>query len=494
MDRRQFSQVATMLAAKQLIAAPDALQEAMQSTIAAKAKADSDPDRPCFHFRPPANWMNDPNGTIFYRGWHHLFYQYNPYGSQWGNMHWGHARSRDLIHWEHLPIALAPSKEQGEQHVFSGAALARPAQAPALYYTSIGHKHPQQWLALPKDEDLIAWEKSPTNPVMKIDLHNGLSVSEWRDPFLFQHEGATFCVCGGNLKSTGGKGAVFLYQSANADHTEWKFLGPLFEYKNPDIYNIECPNFFRLGDKWILLISPHKNPEYFVGDMDWKRFRFTPEVHGTLDPGNAYASNISFDGDGNCLLWLWGRTNQPTSKGWNGVLCLPRILSLSNDGYLLQKPVRTEPFLRTDRQFRLPGPISATSKAVHLDHPLSGDTLDFQLQLSAQTATEVGLRLRTGLGSKSLEISFQPQQGRLQVGLAKTLVSRGKDIFLRVFLDKSVVEVFVNDGERAIYQDFDASGMGKNWEVFAKNGEATLVSLEVHALKPATFSMQHFKL
>jgi len=84
----------------------DGLAEATNAVRAAIAKAASDPGRPVYHFHSPAQWHNDPNGTIFYKGWRHLFYQLNPYGSEWGHMHWGHARSRDLINWEHLPIAL----------------------------------------------------------------------------------------------------------------------------------------------------------------------------------------------------------------------------------------------------------------------------------------------------------------------------------------------------------------------------------------------------
>ena len=98
------------LASSQIRAVETPLKRAMESVSASIPTAAADPERPVYHFHPPANWHNDPNGTMFYRGWHHLFYQFNPYGSSWGHMHWGHARSRDLVNWEHLPIALAPSR------------------------------------------------------------------------------------------------------------------------------------------------------------------------------------------------------------------------------------------------------------------------------------------------------------------------------------------------------------------------------------------------
>ena len=161
-----------------------ALVKAMRSVEAAIAKASADPNRPVYHFHPPAYWNNDPNGTVWYKGWHHLFYQYNPYAAVWGHMHWGHARSRDLVSWEHLPIALWPSTEKGEEHVFSGAATAGPDGRPWLFYTSIGQRAPEQWLAMPEDDDLIAWKKHPANPVLTTGIHGTLEVNEWRDPFL----------------------------------------------------------------------------------------------------------------------------------------------------------------------------------------------------------------------------------------------------------------------------------------------------------------------
>src|SRR3954466_7846509 len=115
-----------------------AIERAMQSVAAAIPIAAGDPQRPHYHFGPPANWMNDPNGTIYANGYYHLFYQHNPYGDNWGHMHWGHARSRDLVHWQHLPIALWPSEELGEEHVFSGCATITEGSVPILFYTKVG--------------------------------------------------------------------------------------------------------------------------------------------------------------------------------------------------------------------------------------------------------------------------------------------------------------------------------------------------------------------
>jgi beta-fructofuranosidase len=185
-------------------AAPDpALVKAMDAVRAAIPTAESDPERPIYHFRPPANWTNDPNGTIFYEGWHHLFYQLNPFDSRIGNQHWGHARSRDMVNWEHLPIAIWPSAEYGERAIYSGGAILADDGRPRLIYTSIGRPQPEQWMMVPKDDDLIAWDKYP-KAVLTSAAHGPVNVGQWRDPFMFREAGQAYMVCGGNVQ--GGRG------------------------------------------------------------------------------------------------------------------------------------------------------------------------------------------------------------------------------------------------------------------------------------------------
>lgn len=153
MDRRTYLKTLAAAAAApigRLRAETDpALVKATQAVLDAMPIAEADPDRPVYHFHPPANWTNDPNGTIYYRGWHHLFYQLNPFAARLGSQHWGHARSRDLVNWEHLPIAIWPSTEKGERAIFSGGAAIATDGRPRLIYTSIGQPQPEQWMAIP---------------------------------------------------------------------------------------------------------------------------------------------------------------------------------------------------------------------------------------------------------------------------------------------------------------------------------------------------------
>src|SRR4029077_17862212 len=125
------------------------------------------------------------------------------------------------------------------------------------------------------DDDLIAWEKYAGNPVLAQKIHGDPKVEDWRDPFLFQEAGRTYMVCGGNHDShrRGGASQVELYEATKADLTAWRYRGAVFEYRDTGVFNIECPNLFRLGSQWVLLISPEPSHalEYFVGSLDLER-------------------------------------------------------------------------------------------------------------------------------------------------------------------------------------------------------------------------------
>jgi len=510
LSRRNFVQLcaaATLPQGLPTAQSGDALKQAMAAMQTAIPVAAADPERPVYHFRPPSQWTNDPNGTIYYKGWHHLFYQLNPTAPRPGNQHWGHARSRDLVNWQHLPIAIAPSTDRGERAIFSGGAITGADGNVRLFYTSIGHPAPQQWMAVPRDEELIAWDKPSVNPVLTVDAHGATQVSQWRDPFLFREAGRTYMVLGGNLNnSRGGGGVTLLYRAANADMTRWEYLGVLHRYHDLQIWNVECPNFFRLGDKWVLIISPQQPCEYFTGDLDLSKPRFTPDVHGVLDAGNAYASNISVDDRGRAILWLWGRTNTAPEKGWNGVMVLPRILSIGPDGFLRQEPAPEFQTLRGS-------PIDVTGTDINLGTPTSiervrGDVMELEAEFVMGNAGEVGFDLRCSAEGKPGVAVRIARNGSLSVGSARTPISRSLDRYrLRVFLDKRVIEVYVNDGEAAIYGTIDAGPQDLGVAVVANapagrgfgggrgaapSGPARLHSLRAWPLKPADFDLTRF--
>ena len=269
----------------------------------AQEQAEQDPSRPMFHFRAPAQWMNDPNGTIYHRGFYHLFYQFNPYETKWGTMHWGHARSRDLVHWEHLPIALTPSAELGEEHCFSGCAYLDDQQTPILFYTSIGQRLPEQWAAV-GDTDLMAWDKIAENPFLKMADHHGVRIEDWRDPFVFQAGERTFMTLGGKIAND----SVAVVYEKGKDAFHWTYQGVLFRHPDTVLHSLECPNFFALGDKWVLLDSPYGPVDCFIGDFDLETLAFTPESQGKADYSkDFYATNMYHDDNGRWILVGWIR-------------------------------------------------------------------------------------------------------------------------------------------------------------------------------------------
>jgi beta-fructofuranosidase len=497
LTRRRFARVcaAGSLATGAAFADPQTqpeVKKAMESVTAAIAHAESDPNRPIYHFHPPANWNNDPNGTIFYKGWHHLFYQLNPYGATWGHMHWGHARSRDLVNWEHLPIALGPSVEKGEEHVFSGGAISGPDGRPRLFYTSIGKRDPEQWMAAPADDDLMVWEKYARNPVVSLKNHGSLKVDEWRDPFLFREAGRTYMVCGGNLNSKrGGGGAVQLYESGGPNLIEWRHRGVVFEYRDRRVWNIECPNLFKLGSKWVLLISPENPCEYFVGSLDLAHGKFTPDTHGVLDPGRSYASNISYDDRGRTLLWLWGRTDSDPAKGWQCCMTMPRVLSIDEDGFLRQNPAPEFETLRGDVRSMNAAPLDP--KPLPLGDAFAGDSLEIEAVFTLEQAAAAGIRVRiSGAGKAAGEVVYTPGNGLFSVGSASAPIGRQKQVRMRVFLDKGVVEAFANEGAAAIFAPLQAGPADLGVEVFARGGKARLDSLRAWPMKPARMSLERF--
>ncbi len=159
-----------------------------------------------------------------------------------------------------------------------------------IFYTSIGNRLPEQWAAIPEGDDLISWKKHPANPILTEKLHGDVKVSEWRDPFIFKAEDHVYMVAGGNLNANkGGQAVVNAYRAEDPGLTRWTYLGVLFRHPDPKVSNIECPLFFPLGGKWVLIVSQGRPVQWFVGSLDLKTMNFRAERRGVLDAGNFYA-------------------------------------------------------------------------------------------------------------------------------------------------------------------------------------------------------------
>jgi len=326
-----------------------------------KSRLAGDPLRPQFHLLPAKNWMNDPNGPIFWNGMYHMFFQYNPNAAVWGDMHWAHAVSPDLIHWKHLPIALAPTPGWDDADgCFTGSAVDDHGVA-TLLYTGVKKSAPElatlrdgsnnlrevQCLAESNDPDLRTWSKwklpviePPADPLL----------TGFRDPFVWRDGEVWYLGVGSGVRKQGGR--VLLYRSK--DLRQWEYLHPLASGKWTGRENInpvdsgemwECPDFFALGSKHVLLYSTAGKVVWETGELDPTELVFHSQRSGVLDHGAYYAQKTQLDRKGNRILWGWIPEKRPDSEliaaGWAGCMALPRLLSLNakNDLEMRAAPV-----------------------------------------------------------------------------------------------------------------------------------------------------------
>ena len=319
-----------------------------------EARLAADPLRPQFHLLPAKNWMNDPNGPIYWKGAYHMFFQYNPNAAVWGDMHWAHAVSKDMIHWRHLPAALAPTAGWDDADgCFTGSAVGDRGVA-TIIYTGVRTTAPDratlrdgthffrevQCLATSADPQLRTWTKWKHPILQPPDDPN---LTGFRDPFLWR-DGGTWCLgVGSGQRRQGGR--ILLYRSS--DLRQWKYLHPLASGKWTERESMnpvdsgemwECPDFFPLGRKHTLLYATAGKVLWETGELDPKELVFHSEKRGYLDHGAYYAQKTQLDAHGNRILWGWIPETRPEAEfsaaGWAGCMALPRVLSLSPGGDL----------------------------------------------------------------------------------------------------------------------------------------------------------------
>ncbi|MFT8888689.1 MAG: glycoside hydrolase family 32 protein [Ethanoligenens sp.] len=414
--------------------------------------------RPTYHFSTEKNWINDPNGPIYLDGYYHLFYQYNPTGDCWGNIHWGHARSSDLINWETLPIALQPSAERGELHCFSGCAALENG-APAILYTSVGSidngprtpRYGAELWAAHSSDGGITWVKDPGNPVLTQAAHGDTQISEWRDPYVWREGADWMLVQGGSI---GGHGCVLRYRGKDLSH--WTYLGPLF--LSADFPFLECPNILPFGEQYMLFYSPNDSVRYHIGTIGEDGL-LREKTGGILDHGGKtfYAPNTLLNApEGRLLTWGWiqedGRGS--TFSGWSGMMSLPRVYTLENSS-LRQEPAREYQLLRQEPE-RLPvDRLSGSRAAFH--H--RGRAYEVLIEMTVEQDSDFSLVvLASPDGSELTRLHYSARNDTLTMerGLSSMaentnrnfwqmpVHTQGGRLSLRIFVDHSVVEIFAN--------------------------------------------------
>ncbi len=463
-------------------------------------------EKPGFHLAARVGWMNDPNGFSFYQGKYHLFYQYHPFNSHWGPMHWGHAVSDDLLHWEYLPAALAPDTVYDEAGCFSGSAVELADGRQLLMYTGV-HKEVQedggvrevqaQCIAIGDGRD---YEKYQGNPVLdEKDLPDGGSKYDFRDPKMWKAPDGTFrCVVGNCAPERDGQ--ILLYSSK--DGLDWKYEKILAANHGRFGKAWECPDFFELDGKQVLLTSPMdmlpQGLEYhngngtlcLIGTYDEIEEVFVEEQDQAIDYGiDFYAPQTLLAPDGRRIMvgWMqnWDTCNlHSPERPWFGQMSLPRELSIVN-GRLIQKPIRELEGLRGEEVRHENVTFSGLTR---LDG-IRGRKIDMELSIRPLDEENMYRKFAVRFAQNDTyhtAVSFRPLESIVKIdrkfsGSRRAIIhqrrsrvgSRNGEIKLRIILDMFSVEVFVNDGEHVLsatmYTEKEADGIS-----FLVDGVATM--------------------
>lgn len=426
------------------------------------------------HLRAPGNWINDPNGFIYFKGKYHLFYQHFPYAPVWGTMHWGHAVSEDLVHWEHLGIALFPTKAYDQNGVFSGSAVEKDGKL-YLFYSAVRY--------LETDEENIhaAYQDQYETSQARIVSEDGFCFDNWkdkrriipvimdekianrthtRDPKVWQEKGSYYMVLGSTYEER--KGRVLFFRSRNAE--DWEYVN---QYQNRQFGKIlECPDIFKVNDSYVFIGSPM----YAATDgLEYSHFaicglaRFDPatcemsmiQENRLIDYGmDLYAPQTNVDKEGRRVMIAWMRMPKAVEndgeKPWNGMMCLPRVVEVKK-GHVY---FRVHP--EADRYFEKEIPIGKLSSRRHASEKERDGA-------SAQSCRNVPYRLKTKLelgeqlniGGYRLWVeddALKADRSKVYSGLYGYRLSAstpklGGRYELDIFVDGNLIEVFVNGGQ-----------------------------------------------
>lgn len=450
--------------------------------------------------------MNDPNGMIQWQGQYHLFYQYNPYGSFHGTIHWGHAISPDLVYWKHLPVALAPTPGgPDEDGCWSGVAVDHDGVATIIYSGARGSIQ-RACLATSTDDDLVTWEKYPGNPIIP-KPPAGIELVAYRDHAVWQEEGLWYQLMGAGIVGAGG--TVLLYQSR--DLRRWEYLYPLLVGDATQTVPVwtgtmwECPSFFQLRDKHVLIVSVWDNeqvyyPIYIVGT--YANHRFTPERTARLDLGDYhfYAPQTMIDEQRRRVMFGWIREGRATETqhalGWSGVMSLPRELTLGDDDQLRITPVPELQSLRCTHRRITDQVINPTYRLKLPDLPANqveliveinlGDAKQVDMVVHAADDTAVQTQITYDCGTQRVVTDQQLISGvpaPEHDAYTGTLILTGDEpLRIHLFLDHSVVEVFVNGRVTLTNRNYGMQSGMLEIEFMTHGGQARLATLDAWAI------------
>lgn len=459
------------------------IDEADESEIQALSKlVETCPWRQKFHIQPITGLLNDPNGFSFYNGEYHLFYQWFPLGPVHGLKYWYHTKSKDLVHWENVGIAIEPKDFFDSHGAYSGSAIENDGKLYLMYTGNTRdenwERHPYQCLAVMGQDGIVS---KLENPVIS-EIPNGYT-GHFRDPKVWR-TGETFhSVIGGQRMD--GTGCTLIYRSYNL--MEWEFAGELETSLKDFGYMWECPDYFELQDRGVFIFSPQGlEPQgdkyqniyqsgYLIGEKWTKENKFLHNSFEELDRGfDFYAPQTMEDPHGRRILVGWmglPEIDYPTDKhGWAHCLTIPRELIINGDK-LLQRPVKELKLLRGEKR-----EIQAIlDNELLVPDNFHGETYELIVDFIESNSEEFGIELRVGETEKTtikydaktkkiiLDRTKSGEPAGVQYGTVRRCDFDSGSISLRIFVDVSSIEVFVNDGEEVftarIFPDKNSTGI-----------------------------------
>lgn len=405
-----------------------------------------------FHAMPQIGWMNDPNGLVYYKGKYHIFYQHHPYDSVWGPMYWGHMVSKDLITFEHLPIALAPDQPD-ETGCFSGGAIidVNDSDVLHLFYTKHyeGHDGTKETQALASSRDGLHFKKREQPIITAEMVEDYAKTNDVRDPSPFYQNGYYYIFVG--AQGYDNHGRFLIFRSQNLEHFEY-----YDQWTNPTLFGKmgECPDVSILDGKHLFVYSiieedpkpgqPNNSCHYIIGDMDLERKRYTTERVESLDSGHHfYAPQTMKDPSGRTILiaWMdmWGdqTVTHNLNHHWQGALSIPRVLKIRN-GQLLQRPIDELTRYRCQPKPLIDGMMIPK----HIDMDLNLTKIPFNLSFTnPENKAEHFDVLYDGqkLHVDGTTLTINPL-------MKKSSRQTYREVALRILIDASSIEIFVNDG------------------------------------------------
>lgn len=458
-----------------------------------------------FHLMGETGWINDPNGFVYFQGAYHLFFQYYPYDSVWGPMHWGHAKSEDLVHWEALPVALAPSESYDAGGCFSGSAIEKDGK---LYLMYTGHveegDYRREVQCLAVSSDGIHFEKYAHNPVISEPHIDGVAnIDEFRDPKVLQHNDVYYCVVAAQTPDK--RGQILMFKSENL--TEWSFFSILLEGKSDQGVMWECPDLFTIDGKEVLIMSPieyeREGHSYwnlnstvaFIGQVDWETGKFNVENEHEIDYGlDFYAPQTCLGPNGERMMVAWmqmWKRKMPThdrNHGWAGAMTIPRELHVNKNRLVQQLPqtlkqelvlqtvIKDQPI--TERAYQERFVTTQQYLNIELTLPAEGK-VSIHYAKSEDGFLEISYDTKDGLLTLSREQMGEALPGEETELLTKRMVpvalNAGKLSF-EILRDTSAIELFTNDGQ-TMTMNFYEENPGN--ELFEVMGNGTIDNVQV---------------